>query len=126
MQLATGVDLIEIERIRRALERHGERFLRRIFTIAELEDLGPQPAAHTASLAARFAAKEAAAKALGCGIGPVGWLEIEVRRGPAHEPQLALHGAAARLAKAKGLTQWTVSLSHTQDYAIALVVAAGD
>lgn len=125
MQLASGVDLIEICRVRKALDRHGERFLSRVFTPLELEDLGPEPAAKAASLAARFAAKEAVAKALGTGIGQIGWLEIEIRRGPAGEPRLYLYGEAARLAQARGLQHWSVSLSHTAEHAVAFVVAAG-
>ncbi|MEJ2757974.1 MAG: holo-ACP synthase, partial [Anaerolineales bacterium] len=71
-KLATGVDLIEVTRIQQAVERHGERFLRRIYTVKELALIGDSPA----SLAGRFAAKEAVAKALGSGIGDVAWVEI--------------------------------------------------
>ena len=119
MRLATGVDLIEIERVENALLRHGERFLRRIYTPAELAECGGSPA----SLAARFAAKEAAAKALGVGIGTVSWQEIEVLRSPAGQPELHLHGAACRLADELGLETWSVSLSHTRQHALALVAA---
>jgi len=121
MNLATGVDLIEIERLARAISRHGSRFLHRVFTPDELEETGGK----VPSLAARFAAKEAVAKALGCGIGPVGWREIEIRRGPANRPYIQLHGEADRVAKQQGLLNWSVSLSHSQEYAIAFVVAAG-
>jgi holo-[acyl-carrier protein] synthase len=119
--LRTGVDLIEIERIERAILRHGERFLQRVFTPAELAQAGSSPA----SLAARFAAKEAAAKALGTGIGAVGWLEIEVLRECDQPPILRLSGAARQLADELGLTEWAVSLSHTRSHAIASVVAQG-
>jgi holo-[acyl-carrier protein] synthase len=119
--LRTGVDLIEIARVEAALRRHGERFLNRVFTRQEQTDAGGR----AASLAARFAAKEAAAKALGCGIGAVGWLDIEITRGPEQQPALALHGAAQQRAQALHLREWSVSLSHSGDYAIALVVAAG-
>lgn len=119
MKLATGVDLIEIQRLEASIARHGERFLQRVFTADELAEVG----GNAASLAARFAAKEAAAKALGCGIGPVGWRDIEVRRGAASQPELYLHGAAARLAAELGLTRWSISLSHNQTTAIAMVVA---
>jgi holo-[acyl-carrier protein] synthase len=122
MKIASGVDLVEIERFQAALSRHGSRFLERVFTPAELEEAGE----HLASLAARFAAKEAVAKALGTGIGPVGWREIEVRRGSARQPLLRLHGAAAQLSAELGLTQWSVSLSHSQGMAIAVAFAAGD
>lgn len=117
--LRTGVDLIEIERLQGAIQRHGQRFLQRVFTVGELAEVGEQPA----SLAGRFAAKEAVAKALGCGIGDVGWLEIEVRRGGRGQPELQLHGAAAQRAAELGLLTWSLSLSHTATHAIAFVVA---
>jgi holo-[acyl-carrier protein] synthase len=118
--LYTGVDLIEVHRLRSAIERHGERFLRRIFTDREREQLkGNLP-----SLAGRFAAKEAVAKALSTGIGQVSWLEIEILRGPAREPLLNLHGNAQRLADGLGIQQWSISLSHTHEHAIAMVVAS--
>lgn len=118
--LRTGVDLIEVARVEAAIARHGERFLGRVFTPGERADCAGRPA----SLAARFAAKEAAAKALGCGIGAVRWSEIEVVRGPERRPELRLHGAAGRLADELGLDDWSVSLSHTGAQALALVVAA--
>jgi holo-[acyl-carrier protein] synthase len=79
-----------------------------------------------ASLAARFAAKEAVSKALGCGIGAVGWHDIEILRGSEREPTLTLHGAALKLADDLGFLQWSLSLSHTRLHAIAMVVALGD
>jgi holo-[acyl-carrier protein] synthase len=118
--LRTGVDLIEIARVEAVVRRHGERFLNRIFTPQEQADAQGQ----AASLAARFAAKEAAAKALGCGIGPVSWLDIEITRDPERRPVIVLHGAAQQRAQALHLREWSVSLSHSKDYAIALVVAA--
>jgi holo-[acyl-carrier protein] synthase len=118
-RLCTGIDLIEIARVEHAVQRHGERFLQRVFTPAELVEAGGSPA----SLAARFAAKEAVAKALGTGIGAVGWLEIEVLRPCDQPPTLHLSGAAARRAAELGLTDWAVSLSHTRELAIASVVA---
>lgn len=120
-RVSTGVDMIEIERVLSTIERFGRRFLERVFTPAELAEAGANPA----SLAARFAAKEAAAKALGTGIGEVAWQEIEVLRCANHQPELKLHGAAARLARELGLEDWSLSLSHSQTYAIAVVVALG-
>ncbi len=117
--LRTGVDLIEISRIESAIARYGARFLEHTFTEQEQAEFGD----NTASLAARFAAKEAVSKALGTGIGQVGWLEIEILRGACREPVLHLHGSAERLAHDLGLTEWSVSLSHTATYAIAMVVA---
>jgi holo-[acyl-carrier protein] synthase len=121
VKLATGVDLIEVERIESAVERYGERFLRRIFTSRELSLTHGRPE----SLAARFAAKEAVAKTLGCGIGEVSWLDVEVLSGPNRQPELHLHGNAARIAEEQGLSQWAISLSHSQEYAIAMVTAMG-
>lgn len=121
MELHTGVDIIEIERVEHAVKAHGDRFLKRVFTPIELKEAG-----HSyASLAARFAAKEAAAKALGTGFGQVAWKEIEVVRGPNREPVLCLHGEARRLADKLGLNHWSISLSHSREYAVAFVVATG-
>jgi holo-[acyl-carrier protein] synthase len=122
MKLATGVDLIEIERIEGVIERHGEHFLRRVFTQRELVECADQ----SASLAGRFAAKEATAKALGTGIGQVGWLDIEVCSGPENAPQLCLSGAALRRSTELHLSTWSVSISHTRIHAVALVVACGE
>ncbi|MFL7890772.1 MAG: holo-ACP synthase [Anaerolineales bacterium] len=121
MNLRTGVDLIELGRIESVIQRYGKRFLERVFTARELEEVGDNPA----SLAARFAAKEAVAKALGTGIGEVGWQEIEVLRGPARQPNLLLSGRAASLAEKLRLETWSLSLTHDQTQAIAVVVAIG-
>ena len=119
--IRTGVDLIEIERIDRAILRHGQRFFDRFFTLQELIESGGR----TSSLAARFCAKEAVAKVLGYGIGEVGWKDIEVLKDRNQHPHLTLHGPARALAEELGLTEWSVSLSHTHEHAIALVVASG-
>lgn len=121
MKLATGVDLLEIERLRGAIETHGERFLQRIFTQQELDANQNR----IESLAGRFAAKEAVAKALGCGIGDVAWKEIEILRAESGAPQLILHGAAEKMSREQGLTSWSLSLSHSQSHAVAMVVAMG-
>ena len=121
-KLATGVDLIEVSRVEAAVERYGERFLRRIFTSRELS----MTHGRAESLAARFAAKEAVAKTLGVGIGEVSWLDVEVLSGPNRQPELHLHGNAARLAAELGLTRWALSLSHSQQFAIAMVTAMGE
>jgi holo-[acyl-carrier protein] synthase len=117
--LRIGVDMMDVERIARAIERHGERFYARFFTEAERAQCGSQ----SQRLAARFAGKEAAAKALGTGIGEVKWVDIEVISDPRGRPVLRLHGAAARLAAELGLMTWEISLSHTHSHAIAFVVA---
>lgn len=121
MLLRTGVDLIENVRIQEAIERHGERFLNRIFTENEQHDCNGR----IPSLAARFAAKEAVSKALGCGIGDVSWLDIEIQVDERNAPQLILHGEGERLARQLGLITWSVSLSHTEKQTIAFVVAVG-
>lgn len=122
MNLKTGIDIIEISRIRSALERHGERFLRRVFTELELFECRGR----ADSLAIRFAAKEAASKALGTGIGPVRWRDIETLHKWTGEPYLVLHGSAEKIALGQGLTAWSVSLSHSRENAIAVVVAGGE
>ena len=120
--LRTGVDLVEINRIQRTVDRYGDRFLKRVYTQQELAEVGN----NYASLAARFAAKEAVSKALGTGIGSVAWQEIEIRRGSARQPILHLYGAAQELADTLGLKEWSLSLSHSTLLAIAFVVAWGD
>jgi holo-[acyl-carrier protein] synthase len=111
--------MIEIDRFASAFHRHGERLLRRLFTSVERAEVGD----NMASLAARFAAKEAVAKAFGTGIGCVSWHDIEICRGSSGEPVLHLHGPALKLAEQLNLTIWSLSLSHTQNHAIAFVVA---
>jgi holo-[acyl-carrier protein] synthase len=121
MKLATGVDLIEIARIDEVVARHGRYYLERVYTPAELAYCGKR----TESLAGRFAAKEAVAKALGSGIGEVSWKEIEILGDEQNAPQLILHGAALSKAKELGLTTWSVSISHSQSHSVAFVVATG-
>src|SRR5512136_1294774 len=98
MKLATGVDLIEIARIEEVISRHGRHYLERIYTPAELEQCGRR----TESLAGRFAAKEAAVKALGCGIGDVSWKEVEILGDEQNAPILTFHGAAQQKAQELG------------------------
>jgi holo-[acyl-carrier protein] synthase len=122
--LYSGVDLIEIARVWAAIVRHQERFLTRVYTVREIA----QCHARTESLAARFAAKEATAKALGTGIWRHGiaWTDIEVVRLDYGAPSLHLHNAALQRARLLGWTTWSVSLSHDRDRAIAFVVAMSD
>lgn len=115
---AIGVDMIETERVAQSVARYGDRFLQRVYTERELAYCQGR----INSLAARWAAKEATAKALGTGIGEVGWREIEVVSEANQRPTLQLHGAAAALAAQLGLSGFAVSLSHTKAYAIAFVV----
>ena len=116
--LVTGIDIIEIHRIRDVVARWGDRFLRRIYTPEELAFCNGK----NNRLAARFAAKEAASKALGLGIRGIAWKEIEVVRQRGHPPSLKLHGRAAKRAEFLGIAHLTISISHSRDYAVASVV----
>lgn len=119
--LFSGVDLIEISRVAQAVVRHQRRFLTRVFTPREIE----QCRGRIESLAARFAAKEATAKALGTGIWRHGirWTDIEVIRNDEGAPSLHLHGGALTRAQSLHWTKTSVSLSHSREQAIAFVVA---
>jgi len=118
---SVGVDIIEIERIEAALRRHGERFLQRVYTPTEQAHCqGRVP-----ELAARFAAKEAVSKALGTGIRGIAWQEMEILCDERGKPLLHLHGRAKARAEELGLSEFAISLSHSRDYAVALVMAAG-
>ena len=121
MLVRTGVDIIEIARIEEVISRHGDRYLDRIYTEAELSLTHRNPA----SLAGRFAAKEAVAKALGTGIGEVGWQEIEILGDEQNAPLLKLTGAAMKKSEELGLVTWSVSISHSMSHAVAFVVALG-
>ena len=126
MIVGTGIDLIEIERIQHSIDRYGERFLSRIFTDGEQAYcLSKRQAAE--SFAARFAAKEAAAKALGTGISHgVGWLEIEVVRELSGRPTIRFNGRAQERAARMGVARAAVSLTHTKELAAASVVLEGN
>jgi holo-[acyl-carrier protein] synthase len=121
MILRTGIDLVEIERIDQIQPNIREKFLKRVYTERELEQAGRS----SASLAGRFAVKEAVAKALGCGIGAIGWRSVEVERGPQGEPLLILHDKALALADSLGLTSWSISISHSRTHAVAVAVGLG-
>jgi holo-[acyl-carrier protein] synthase len=122
--LRVGTDLLLADTVRDALAAHGDRYLQRVYTAAEVADC--TTAAHGIDplrLAARFAAKEAAMKALRVGDAAVPWTAIEVRRGAGGHPELVLHGPAAELAQAAGIAEMAVSLTHEEPYASAVVVA---
>jgi holo-[acyl-carrier protein] synthase len=122
MLIGTGVDLIEIERIAKSIERYGDRFLRRVYTEVEIAYC-TRKRASAESFAARFAAKEAGAKALGTGISRgVTWTEFAVERQPGGRPVLKLHGRAGLLAKELGVHTISLSLTHSQTLAMAMVV----
>ncbi len=117
--IAVGVDIIEIARIERVLAIYGERFLKRVYTEGERERYRNR----VSELAARFAAKEATSKALGTGIIGIHWREMEVLPNRRGKPVLILHGKAAERAKQLGLTDFSVSLTHSRGDAMAFVVA---
>src|SRR4051812_11912164 len=124
--IGTGVDLVECARIQRSIDRFGDRFLQRVFTDGEIEYSMSMkfPARH---LAARFAAKEAVSKAFGTGIGKaIGWRDIDVRKRTSGEPYLELSGHADELAKARGIRLTLITLSHTDEHAMACVVLQAD
>jgi holo-[acyl-carrier protein] synthase len=123
MVVGLGTDIIEIARIRQSLARFGDRFRDRIFTPAEIAYCESRVKGSIESYATRFAAKEAAAKALGTGISRgVSWLEIEVRRTPGHRPTLHFSGRALQHANRLGVTNASLSLTHSRDAAIAVVI----
>jgi holo-[acyl-carrier protein] synthase len=122
MIVGSGIDLAEIERIRKSIDRYGNRFLNRIYTAAE-QAYCLRKRNSAESFAARFAAKEAGAKALGTGISHgVSWLEIEVVREPTGKPTIKYHGRAAQIATRLGVTHAALSITHTADLAMASVV----
>jgi len=126
MIVGTGVDITEVARIKAAVERFGERFLKRVFTAAEVHYCTSK-ANPEERLAARFAAKEAAMKAIGTGLRHgITWQDVEVVRIPGQRPQLRFSGKAAEFASRLGCARTHISLSHTADQAIAHVILEGD
>ncbi len=122
MIVGTGIDIAEVPRIAHSITRYGDRFLRRIFTEGEIQYCDSK-ANRMERYAARFAAKEAAMKALGTGWNHgVRWRDLEVRREPGGRPTLAFHGKAAEFAAKLGATHVALSLSHTASEAIAQVI----
>jgi holo-[acyl-carrier protein] synthase len=122
MIVGTGIDIAEVPRIAESIERFGERFLRRVFTDSEVRYCDSK-ANRVERYAARFAAKEAAMKALGTGWNHgVRWRDIEVVRRPGGRPTIQFHGKAAEFASHLGARNVAVSLSHTPEHAIASVI----
>ena len=122
MIVGTGVDIVEVPRVAAAIARFGKRFLERIFTDAEIRYCQSRRNS-TERFAARFAAKEAALKALGTGWGRgVAWREVEVLREPGGRPTVHFSGRAAEFAARLGMKQASLSLSHTAEQAIAQVI----
>lgn len=121
-----GIDVVEVERIGSSMAEFGERFASRVFTESERSycDSQRRPEIH---YAARFAAKEAIAKAFGTGIGKeLGWLDMEITRKESGEPALVLSGAGKAFAEASGITEVKISLSHARHYAAANAVAMAE
>ncbi len=122
MIVGTGVDLCEVDRMRQAIERHGKRFVDRVFTERE-SAYAERKANRYERYAARFAAKEAGMKALGTGWrGGLGWRDLEVTNLPSGRPTLALHGKAAEFAEKLGVRNISLSLTHTTEQAMAVVI----
>jgi holo-[acyl-carrier protein] synthase len=120
--LGIGVDVIECDRIKHSMERFGDRFLHRVFTEGEIEYAMSMkfPERH---LAARFAGKEAVAKAFGTGIGKaMSWRNIDIRKKDSGEPFLVFSGSADALAAERGVTSALITLSHTEHHAVACVI----
>lgn len=124
--IGIGIDLVENARIAQSLEKFGEHFLHRIFCEGEIAYCQRMrfPMPH---YAARFAAKEAVSKAFGCGIGAeIGMSDVEVVRGESGPPSIVLHRGAAALATERGVREVFVTLTHTDNYAVAQVLLAGE
>ncbi len=111
-----GIDIVKVGRIRAALDRFGSRFSARVLTEAERRYVRDRPA----TLAGRWAAKEAVSKVLGLGVRGIGWREIEIERLPTGQPSVRLHDRAARRADQLGMARIAVSISHEDDYAVAI------
>lgn len=120
VNIAVGIDIIEVERVRGAYERHGERFLQRIFTENEIR----QCRGKAARWAGRFAAKEAISKALGTGLHGVAWREMEIVQLRSGRPTVRLHGKAKQRAELLGISAFDISMADLSAFAIAVAVAA--
>jgi holo-[acyl-carrier protein] synthase len=126
MIIGTGVDVAEVERLQEAIERHGERFLHRVFTPLEIDYCRAHRNA-TERLAARFAAKEALMKALGTGWRKgIRWRDIEVANASSGKPELKLSGKALEIFQALGGARLHLSLTHTESIALAQVIIEGE
>jgi holo-[acyl-carrier protein] synthase len=119
VNVAVGIDIIEVGRVRKVLKKHGERFLSRVFTANEVR----QCRGKVARLAGRFAAKEAISKALGTGLHGVAWREMEVVQLRSGRPTVTLYGNARRRAELLGLSAFDVSIADLAEFSIAIAVA---
>ena len=111
-----GIDIVRVERIRKALERFGTRFSRRVLTDGERRYVRDRPE----TMAGRWAAKEAVSKVLGLGVRGIGWRDIEIERMPTGQPAVRLHGRAAARAEQLEMGRIAVSITHESDYAVAI------
>jgi len=121
-----GIDFIDTQRIERLLNKHPDRFIERVFTEAERRYCELSPARRVEHYAARFAAKEAALKALGTGLSRgIQWTEVEVIRMPSGQPALSLAGKAGLIASDLGIEDWSLSISHVKTHAVASAIGTG-
>lgn len=117
-RIGCGIDLVEVGRFKELNPLILKRFIQRVLTHTEQAEINGS----VSGLAGKFAAKEATAKALGCGIGEVTWQEIEVLHEDEGQPRLVLHGNALKIAKGLGFSDWSLSISHSRDYSVANVI----
>ena len=126
MILGTGIDIVEVLRIAQMIERHGELFIRRVYTDHEIAYCSTKKAA-TQHYAGRWAAKEAVLKALGTGwVRGISWRDVEVRHKPGGAPTVALRGGAKEVLERSGITHMHISISHCRSHAIAYAIAEGE
>jgi holo-[acyl-carrier protein] synthase len=124
--IGIGTDIIEVERIGRMIERHGEIFLNRVYTTGEIQYCSPRKA-HPQHYAGRWAAKEAVLKTLGTGWARgIQWTDIELRNEFGGKPTIILHNRAAEVAQERGITEIQISISHCHAYAVAFATAVGE
>jgi len=119
-----GIDLADTHRVAALIDRHGDHFLARVFSEAERQYCEANVKRRMEHYAARFAAKEAALKAIGTGwTNGIAWTDVEVIRQPSGQPELRVHGKVAQIATELGVRAWTISISHTETTAMASVIA---
>jgi holo-[acyl-carrier protein] synthase len=116
--LTSGIDIVEVHRFRELSPSIRDRFFQRVFTVKERAVVGD----YLERAAGFFAAKEAVSKALGCGIGPISWQEIEINKDDQGKPEINLFGNALVLSMQAGIAEWDLSISHTKDNAVAMVI----
>jgi holo-[acyl-carrier protein] synthase len=123
--VGVGIDIVDVRRLERSVRRRGEGLARRLFSARELTECALAGKGRARSLAGRWAAKEAVAKALGSGLRHLGWKDIEVTRSSTGQPEARLTGMAAGVAARRGVSEILVSISHEREYAVAVAYAVG-